>query len=80
MKFKMNIFIIIFLCAISLPAISVTPPSPGGLSQKAIFNNWLIDRCIGKIDSESKLMDDAFKSAAVWCVVGKFSMYLLVMS
>lgn len=71
MKFKMNRFIIIFLCAISLPAISVTPPSPEGLSQKAIFNNWLIDRCIGKIDSESKLMDDAFKSAAVWLELSK---------
>jgi len=66
MKFKMNRFIIIFLCAISLPAISVTPPSPEGLSQKAIFNNWLIDRCIGKRETEIVITGDAFKNATVW--------------
>ncbi|KOC88084.1 T6SS amidase immunity protein Tai4 family protein [Winslowiella iniecta] len=64
-------WIIIFAFTVPLQAISVVPLSPDDFSQKSIFNNWLLNRCIGKIEPESKMMDDAFKSAAVWLEFSK---------
>lgn len=44
---------------------SASLPAPDSFGQKAIFHNWLLSRCIGKINGEV-LKEDAFKSAAAW--------------
>lgn len=50
---------------------AVTPPALDKLPQPHIFQNWILDRCIGKITIDKGFRDDAFKSASVWLEYSK---------
>ncbi|MCX0501422.1 T6SS amidase immunity protein Tai4 family protein [Erwinia billingiae] len=65
----MKKLIFIFLLGSSSSVLAVTPPEMDSFTQPGIFQNWLQNRCIGKISQDKKLKDDAFKSAASWLEV-----------
>ena len=43
-----------------------TLPDISAFSQQQIFENWVQNRCIGKIAESKSLKDDAESSAAAW--------------
>lgn len=47
-------------------AYSQTLPDVNAFSQQQIFENWVQNRCIGKIADSKILKDDAEASAAAW--------------
>ncbi|WP_448675080.1 T6SS amidase immunity protein Tai4 family protein [Enterobacter hormaechei] len=47
-------------------AYSQTLPDVSAFSQQQIFENWVQNRCIGKIADSKILKDDAEASAAAW--------------
>lgn len=45
---------------------AASPPAIQTFQPLQIFQNWLLDRCIGKVLADKAVREDAFKSASVW--------------
>lgn len=69
----MKKIIFVFGLISSSAVMAVTPPAMDSFKQPEVFQNWLQNRCIGKISQDEKLKDDAFKSAASWLEVSRLS-------
>ncbi|MEW5290789.1 T6SS amidase immunity protein Tai4 family protein [Erwinia papayae] len=65
---EMKKFLIITLL-VSPVAFAIVPPKMDSFTQPQIFQNWLQNRCVGKITQDESLKDDAFKSASAWLEV-----------
>ncbi|WP_345830311.1 T6SS amidase immunity protein Tai4 family protein [Erwinia sp. HDF1-3R] len=63
---------LLITCIFITPMVkAVTPPALDRLPQPQIFQNWILDRCAGKITFDKGFRDDAFKSASVWLEYSK---------
>lgn len=59
----------LFALTLSPAVLAITPPVPDSFKQPQIFNNWLLNRCVGKASNDKAFSDDAFKSASAWLEV-----------
>ena len=63
---EMKCLLMPFLALIVSGAYAQTLPDLTSFSEQQIFENWVQNRCIGKIADSKSLKDDAMASAAAW--------------
>jgi len=63
---EMKCLLMPFLALIATGAYAQTLPEMTSFSEQQIFENWVQNRCIGKIADSKSLKDDAMASAAAW--------------
>ncbi|WP_338560774.1 T6SS amidase immunity protein Tai4 family protein [Erwinia sp. E_sp_B04_7] len=66
-----KILLILLGISAASPVFAMTFPAMDSFSQSEVYENWIQNRCTGKISSSKVLQNDAFKSAATWLEVSQ---------